>query len=74
MIHLEEVILGFSLKYSCYFIYAWGIPVMGSISSRASGTMSAVLVGVGSFVGVSQVLHLLCELLWELPLVAGSYF
>ena len=47
---------------------------MESISSRAAGTMSAVLVGVGSFVGVSQVFYLLCELLLfeELPLVAGS--
>ena len=47
---------------------------MGSISSRAAGTMSAVLVGVGSVVGVSQVLYLLCKLVFfgKLPLVAGS--
>ena len=48
--------------------------MVGSISSGAAGTMSAVLVGVGSFVGVSQVFYLLCELLFlgELPLVAAS--
>ena len=32
--------------------------MVGSISSGAPGTMSAVLVGVGSFVGVSQVFYL----------------
>ena len=59
-------------------MYTWGIPVVGSISIRATGTMSAVLVGVASFVGVSQVFCifycLLCERLFfgELPLVAGS--
>ena len=48
---------------------------MGSISSKAAGTMSAVLVGVGSFMGVSRVLYLLCELLFfggKCPLVTGS--
>ena len=48
---------------------------MGSISSGAAGTMSAVLVEVGSFVGVSQVFYLF--ILWtavfgELALMAGS--
>ena len=51
---------------------------MGSISSGAAGTMSAVLVEVGSFVVVSQVFYLFiwCELLFfgELPLVAISKF
>ena len=40
---------------------------MGSIASRAAGTMSAALVDVvdvGSFVGVSQVFYLFCELLF----------
>ena len=32
--------------------------MVGSISSGAAGTMSAVLVGVGSFVHVSQVFYL----------------
>ena len=32
--------------------------MVGSISSGAAGTMSAVLVGVDSFVGVSQVFYL----------------
>ena len=32
--------------------------MVGSISSGAAGTMSANLVGVGSFVGVSQLLYL----------------
>ena len=32
--------------------------MVGSISSGAAGTMSAVLVGVGSFVGVSQLFYL----------------
>ena len=41
-----------------YFIYTWGIPVVGSISSGAAGTMSADLVGVGSLVGVSQLFYL----------------
>ena len=59
-------------------MYTWGIPVVGSICIRAAGTMSAVLVGVGSFVGISQVFclfyHLLRERLFlgELPLVARS--
>ena len=52
--------------------------MVGSISIRAAGTMSAVLVGVGSFVGISQAFclfyHLLRERLFlgELPLVARS--
>ena len=58
MVYLEAVIQGFSLKKLFYFIYTLGIPVVGSISSRAAGTMSAVLVEVGSFVGVSQVFYL----------------
>ena len=45
MVYLEAVIQGFSLKQLFYFIYTLGIPVVGSISSRAAGTMSAVLVG-----------------------------
>ena len=32
--------------------------MVGSISSGAEGTMSAILVGVGSFVGVSQLFYL----------------
>ena len=32
--------------------------MVGSISSEGAGTMSAVLVGLGSFVGVSQVFYL----------------
>ena len=32
--------------------------MVGYISSRAAGTMSAVLVGVGSFLSVSQVFYL----------------
>ena len=32
--------------------------MVGSISSGAAGTMSADLVGVGSFVGVSQLFYL----------------
>ena len=58
MVYLEAVIQGFSLKKLFYFIYTLGIPVVGSISSRAAGTMSAVLVEVGSFVGISQVCYL----------------
>ena len=46
-------------------MHTWGIPVVGFISSRAEGIMAAVFVGVGSFVGVSQVFcvfyYLLCE-------------
>ena len=46
----------------------WGI-----ISSKATGSISAVLVNVGFFVGVSQVFclfsYLLCE---QLPLVAAA--
>ena len=59
-------------------MYTWGIPVVGSISIRTAGTLSAVLVGLGSFVGISQVFclfyHLLCERLFfgELSLVARS--
>ena len=56
MVYLEAVIQGFSLN--SYFIYTWGISVIGSISSGAAGTLSAVLVEVGSFVGVSQVFYL----------------
>ena len=33
--------------------------MVGSISSGAAGIMSAVLAGMGSFVGVSQVFYLL---------------
>ena len=49
--------------------------MVGSISSGAVGTMSAALVGVGSFVGISQVFYLftVCIAIFgELPLVAGS--
>ena len=58
MVYLEAVIQEFSLKHLFYFIYTWGIPVVGSISSRAAGTISAILVRLGSFVGVSQVFYL----------------
>ena len=34
------------------------IPVVESISSGAAGTVSAFLLGMGSFVGVSEVLYL----------------
>ena len=75
MVYLKAAIQEFSLKSSFYFIYTWRIQVVGSISSTAAGTMSVVLVGVGSFVSVSQlfVIYLLSELLvfGELPLVAG---
>ena len=52
--------------------------MVGSISSGAAGTMSANLVGVGSFVGVSQLLYLFIvqTAVWggrqELPLVPAS--
>ena len=36
-------------------MYTWAIPAVGLISSKAAGSMSAVLVGIGSFAGVSQV-------------------
>ena len=32
-------------------MYTWGIPIVGLISSKPAGGMSAVLVGVSSFVG-----------------------
>ena len=75
IVYLEAVIQGLSLKVSPYFIYTWWIHVVGSISSGAAVTMPAVLVGLGSFVGVPQVFYLfLCELLFygDLPLLAGS--
>ena len=57
------------------FPWGWGL-----ISSRAAGSMSIVLVKLGSFVGDSQACflfyYLFCEglFLGKLPLVAASYF
>ena len=45
--------------------------MVGSISSGAAGTMSAVLVGVGSFVGVSELFYLFLvwtAAFWEIAL------
>ena len=45
--------------------------MVGSISSGAAGTMSAVLVGLGSFEGVSQVFYLFIvwtDVSWEIAL------
>ena len=72
---MEAAIQGFSLKKANLLMYTCGIPVVGVIYSKAAGSMSVVLVGVGFFVGVSQVFflfyYLLCErLFWGgLPLV-----
>ena len=65
MVCLKAAIQGFSLKQSFYFMYTWGIPVVEFISSRAAGTMPAILMGVVSFVGVSQVFCLFYYLLRE---------
>ena len=65
MINLEAAIQRYSLKKPIHLMYIWGIPVVGLISSKAAGSMSAILVGVGSFVGVSQVFFLFYYLLCE---------
>ena len=57
MAYLEAAIQGFTWGYT------WGIPVGGIISSKAAGCMSAVLVEVGPFVGVFQVLLILLFLI-----------
>ena len=46
-------------------MYAVEILAVGSISNRDADTMSVVLVGVGSFVGVFQVFCLFYCLLCE---------
>ena len=48
--------------------------MVGFISSRAAGTMSAIFVGVGSFVGVLKyfIYYVNCCFLGDLPLAAGS--
>ena len=73
MVYLEAAIQGFPLKkVNLFYVFmcTWGGPVMGLISSKDKNSMSAVLVGVGSFVVVSQVFflfyYLLCErLYWD---------
>ena len=73
MVYLEAAIQGFPLKkVNLFYVFmcTWGGPVMGLISSKDKDSMSAVLVGVGSFVIVSQVFflfyYLLCErLYWD---------
>ena len=60
MIYFEAIIQLFSLIWSFYFRYTWEILVGGGgglNSSRAAG--SAVLVEVGSFVGVSSIFLIL---------------
>ena len=42
--------------------------MVGSISSGAVGTLSAILKGVGSFVGVSQVIFLCTTVFWGIAL------
>ena len=65
---------GVFLKIVIQFRYTWGISVGGLISSKTAGSLSAVLVEVGSFVCVYQVFclfyYLLCERLffWEASL------
>ena len=59
-------------------MYTWGILMVGLIFSKAAGSISAALVGVGSSVAISQVIflfyYLLCEriFLGELILVTAS--
>ena len=53
-------------------MYPWGMPVVGLLSSKAAGSMSAVLVGVGLFVGVSQVFFLFYYLLCERLFLGGT--
>ena len=58
MIYFEAIIQLFSLIWSFYFRYTWEILVGGGLnSSRAAG--SAILVEVGSFVGVSSIFLIL---------------
>ena len=59
MIYFEAIIQLFSLIWSFYFRYTWEILVGGGglNSSRAAG--SAILVEVGSFVGVSSIFLIL---------------
>ena len=68
MLYLEAAIQGFSLKKVNLFMYTWGIPAVELISNKTAGSMSTVLVGVGIFVGISQVFflfyYLLCERLF----------
>ena len=52
---MEAAIQGFFLRIVIRFRYTWEIPVGGLISSKAAGCMSAILVEVGSIMGVSQV-------------------
>ena len=49
--------------------------MVGSISSGAAGTMSAVLVGVGSFVVISQVFYLfiLCTAVFGGVALSGCF-
>ena len=54
----------FSLKKYNLFMYTWGILAVELISSKAAGSMPAVLVGVDFFNGVSQVIFLLYYLLF----------
>ena len=58
MVYLEAAIKEFPWKKSIYFMYTWGIPVVGVISNKAAGSMSTALVWVDSFVGVSQAFFL----------------
>ena len=63
MVYLEAAIQGFSLeKVNLFYVYL-GIPVVGLISCKAAGSMTAVLLGIGSFVGISQVFYLFLYLL-----------
>ena len=61
---MEAAIQGFFLKKVNLFMYTWEIPAVGLISSKTAGSMSAVLVGVGSFVAVFQVFFLFYYLLF----------
>ena len=54
MIYLEVAIQVFSLIYSFYFKYTYGIPIGGSFPVELQ-VLPAVLVEIGFIVGVSQV-------------------
>ena len=72
MVYLEAVIQEFSLKW-LFYIYLGNS--CGGVDFQWS-CRSAVLVGVGAFVGVSQLFYLLnvwTTVFWgELPLVTAS--
>ena len=79
MLYLEGAILVFFLRFSILGILKdfprEGVErVCGLISIKAAGSMSAVLVEVGSFVGVSQVFCLFYYLLCEQPFCGNCQF